>query len=263
MFVDRTDAGRLLAARLASYSLPSPIVLALPRGGVPVAIQVAEWLDADVDVLVVRKLGVPGNPEFAMGAVGENGVRVLDEDVVRQLGISADQVEHVAARETQEVQRRVQRYRGDRAALGVAGRNVIIVDDGLATGSTAAAAVAVVRRLGAEHITVAAPVASWQAERWLRTLADDVICVKTPDPFSSVGQHYDSFTQVGDEEVVRLLHHRPRGQAEDADDARVDEEVVISSGLLRLEGHVRIPSGARGIVLFAHGSGSGRFSPRN
>ena len=263
MFVDRTDAGRLLAARLAEYSLPSPLVLALPRGAVPVAIEVADWLDAELDVLVVRKLGVPGNPEFAMGAIGEDGVRVLDDALIQQLGISADQVERIAATETAEIERRVHRYRGGRGSLGVAGRNVIIIDDGLATGATAAAAVAVVRHLGAAHVTVAAPVSSWQAKRWLRSLADDVVCVKTPDPFSSVGQHYDSFAQVSDEEVVRLLHHRPRHDDTGARVGLVDEEVVISSGMLRLEGHVRIPATARGIVLFAHGSGSGRFSTRN
>jgi putative phosphoribosyl transferase len=264
MFVDRTDAGRLLAARLADYSLPNPLVLGLPRGGVPVAVEVAEWLDADLDVLVVRKLGVPGSPEFAMGAIGEDGVRIVDEALCQQLGITDEQVERVASDQAREVERRVQRYRDGRTKLGIAGRNAIIIDDGLATGSTAAAAVAVVKHLGARHVTVAAPVGSVQAETWLRTLADDVVCLKTPDPFYAVSQHFDMFAQVSDDEVVRVLRMHPRaGEPLAADGDRINADVVIESGPLSLPGRICIPARSRGIVVFAHGSGSSRFSPRN
>jgi putative phosphoribosyl transferase len=264
VFVDRTDAGRQLAASLATYSLPSPLVLALPRGGVPIAVEVAEWLGADLDVLVVRKLGVPGNPEFAMGALGEDGVRIVDHALCIQLGISTEQVDRIAAEQAREVERRVHRYRDDRVKLGINDRNVIIVDDGLATGSTAAAAVAVVRHLGARHVTLAAPVSSVQAEAWLRQAADDVVCLKTPDPFYSVGQHYDNFTQISDDEVVRLLRTHPRqDEPLAANGDRINENIVIESGPLRLPGHICVPSNARGIVLFAHGSGSSRLSPRN
>jgi putative phosphoribosyl transferase len=264
VYSDRRDAGRQLAGSLASYSHPSPLILALPRGGVPVAVEVADRIGADLDVLVVRKLGVPGNPEFAMGALGEDGVRTVDHALCLQLGITPDQVERIAAEQSREVERRVQRYRGGRTKLGVADRNVIIVDDGLATGSTAAAAVAVVRHLGARHVTVAVPVGSIQAVSWLEENADDVICLRNPDPFYAVGQHYDTFDQVSDDEVVRLLDMHPRRNDPLAADGNViDEDVIIESGAMRLPGHVTIPARASGIVLFAHGSGSSRLSPRN
>ena len=264
MFVDRSDAGTLLAARLATYSRDAPLILALPRGGVPVAAQVAAAMGADLDVLVVRKLGVPGNPEFAMGAIGEDGVRIVDGSLVRQLHVTDEQIEQIAHDESHEVSRRVQRYRGARERLVVSQRNVIIVDDGLATGSTAAAGVAVVRHLGAKHVTVAVPVGSVQAVEWLRTLADDVVCLETPEPFFAVSQHFESFPQTSDEEVISLLHRHPRRHEPlAANGNRISEELVIESGDLRLPGHISVPSGAKGIVLFAHGSGSSRHSPRN
>jgi putative phosphoribosyl transferase len=264
VFAERADAGRKLARHLAAYSRNDPLILALPRGGVPVAAQVAEWLNADLDVLVVRKLGVPGNPEFAMGAVGEDGVRIIDGPLVRQLHVTDEQIDQIAADESREVLRRVQRYRGGGDRLVVSRRNVIVVDDGVATGSTAAAAVAVVRRLGAAHVTVAVPVGSVQAVDWLRTLADDVVCVEVPNPFFAVSQHFDVFPQISDEEVIRLLHAHPRrDEPLAATGDRLNEEILIETGDLRLDGHVCIPSGAQGIVLFAHGSGSSRLSPRN
>ena len=265
MFADRSDAGRQLAARLLlHYSRPDPLVLALPRGGLPVAAEVAHSLGADLDVLVVRKLGVPGNPEFAMGAIGEDGVRILDTALVRQLRVTDDQIDHAAADEAREVARRVQRYRGARERLVVAHRNVLIVDDGLATGSTAAAAVAVARRLGAAHVTVAVPLGSVQATEWLRTVADDVVCLEQPEPLYAVSQHYAAFPQLSDEDVVLLIAAHPhRHEPLAAHEDRVNDDVVIESAGVRLNGHIRIPASAKGVVLFAHGSGSSRFSPRN
>lgn len=265
MFADRSDAGRQLAARLLlHYSRPDPLVLALPRGGLPVAAEVAHSLGADLDVLVVRKLGVPGNPEFAMGAIGEDGVRILDTALVRQLRVTDDQIDHAAADEAREVARRVQRYRGARERLVVAHRNVLIVDDGLATGSTAAAAVAVARRLGAAHVTVAVPLGSVQATEWLRTVADDVVCLEQPEPLHAVSQHYAAFPQLSDEDVVLLIAAHPhRHEPLAAHEDRVNDDVVIESAGVRLNGHIRIPASAKGVVLFAHGSGSSRFSPRN
>jgi len=265
VFADRSDAGRQLAARLLlHYSRPDPLVLALPRGGLPVAAEVAHSLGADLDVLVVRKLGVPGNPEFAMGAIGEDGVRILDTALVRQLRVTDDQIDHAAADEAREVARRVQRYRGARERLVVAHRNVLIVDDGLATGSTAAAAVAVARRLGAAHVTVAVPLGSVQATEWLRTVADDVVCLEQPEPLHAVSQHYAAFPQLSDEDVVLLIAAHPhRHEPLAAHEDRVNDDVVIESAGVRLNGHIRIPASAKGVVLFAHGSGSSRFSPRN
>ena len=264
VFADRTDAGRLLSARLSDYDRPRPLVLALPRGGVPVAVPVAAWLEADLDVLVVRKLGVPADPEFAMGAVGEGGVRVVDGALCSRLRISDDQLAHITATESREVERRVQRYRCGVERLPIAGRNVIIVDDGLATGATAAAAVAVARALGAAHVTMAVPVGAVQAVTWLRSIADDVICLRSPEPFYSVSQHYDAFRQVSDEEVVSLLQSQRRLHSPlAAHEGWTDQDVSIEFDGTRLAGHVRVPAHAKGIVLFAHGSSSGQRSPRN
>ena len=264
MFPDRSHAGRQLASRLAGYQRRDPLVLALPRGGVPVAVEVATALGADLDVLVVRKLGVPGNPEFAMGAVGEDGVIIVDHAVRRQVHVTGEQVEAMAAQQRREIERRVTTYRGGRSKLDIAGRNVIVVDDGLATGSTAAAAVGVVKHLGAAHVTLAVPVGSVEAVRWLSTLADDVICLQIPEPFYAVGHHFADFDQVSDEEVVRILHAHPRaGSARRSHASAVGEEVLVTFDDLSLPGTLTVPENAHGMVIFAHGSGSSRRSPRN
>lgn len=264
MYRDRTDAGRRLASSLTTYRRPRPLVLALPRGGLPVALPVAEALDAELDVLVVRKLGVPGNPEFAMGAVGEDGIVVMDQGARRSLHLTPDEVDLVATRESAEVQRRVAAYRGGSRRLGLTGRNVIIVDDGLATGSTAAAAVRVARCLGAAHITLAVPVGSQDAVERLEGMADDVLCLQIPSPFYAVGQHYVSFDQVSDEEVLAILRQRPRGDPR-RHEVRpdIDAEVEIPFGAQPLGAHLTVPPGARGVIVFAHGTGSDRHSPRN
>ena len=264
MYRDRTDAGRQLARSLMTFRRPRPLVLALPRGGLPVALPVAEALDAELDVLVVRKLGVPGNPEFAMGAVGEDGIVVMDQGVRRSLHLTPDEVDLVAARESAEVQRRVAAYRGGSRRLGLTGRNVIIVDDGLATGSTAAAAIRVARCLGAAHITLAVPVGSQDAVDRLEGMADDVLCLQIPSPFYAVGQHYASFDQVSDEEVLAILRRRPRGDTR-RHEVRpdIDADVEIPFGTQPLGAHLTVPPGARGVIVFAHGTGSDRHSPRN
>lgn len=263
MFQDRSDAGRQLAAALSGYPHSRPLVLGLPRGGLPVALEVAQAIGAELDVLVVRKVGAPGNPEYAIGAVGEDGVVVLDHAARRQLHLTSEYVDHLAALELKEVDRRVKAYRGGCLRLGIAGRNVIVVDDGLATGSTAAAAITVVRHFGAAHVTLAVPVGSREAVERLSAMADDVVCLETPEPFYAVGQHYAVFDQVSDDEVIAILEAHPRLRERAVDVARVDEDVMITCNDLRLPGRLCVPDGACGIVLFAHGSGSGRLSPRN
>ncbi len=204
-FRDRHDAGRQLGAELATTRLTDPVILGLPRGGVPVAFQVARVLDAPLDVLVVRKLGHPEQPELGLGALGEGGVQVLNDALIGECGISTRRLQHVVQVERTELQRRSQRYRGEREAIPVAGRTAVLVDDGLATGSTARAAIEVARRRGAAEIVLAVPVAPDSTVAELRHIADQVICLQTPRWFGSVGSYYDDFEQTSDEEVARLL----------------------------------------------------------
>ena len=205
-FRDRSDAGRQLAAQLDELRGRNDLlVLALPRGGVPVGFEVARALGAPLDVFVVRKLGVPGHEELAMGAIATGGARVLNDEVVGRLGISPATLESVAAREAEEVARRERLYRGDRPPPDVAGRAVVLVDDGLATGATMRAAVAAVREQGPAQIVVAVPTGSAETCRDLRDEADEVACLISPDPFLAVGFWYDDFGQVSDDEVRALL----------------------------------------------------------
>jgi predicted phosphoribosyltransferase len=204
-FSDRRDAGRQLAARLLPYRAENPVVLGLPRGGVPVAAELARALGAPLDVLIVRKLGLPGHPELGMGAVGEGGARVLNRRLVRAAGVSAAQLARVEARERLEVDRRARQYRGDRPMVPVRGRTVVVVDDGLATGSTATAAVETVRALGAARIVLAVPVGAPDSVRNLEELADEVIVLHAPADLRSVGEWYDDFRQTTDDEVIAGL----------------------------------------------------------
>ncbi len=205
-FSDRAEAGRLLGAELASRNLSKDsIVLALPRGGVPVGFEVARALGAPLDIVVVRKLGVPWQPELAMGAIASGGSRFLDEKLIRQMGISQGAVEAIAARETQEAERREQLYRGGRPALDLRNRTVILVDDGLATGSTMLAAVKCVKSLEPVSLIVAVPVGSKQACAHIRKWADKCVCLATPEPFVAVGEWYEDFGQTSDAEVRDLL----------------------------------------------------------
>ena len=203
-FQDRTEAGRLLGAELASRKLVKAVVLALPRGGLPVGKEVAEALKAPLDVIVVRKLGVPWQPELAMGAIA-GSTRVLDNEVIGEFGISPKQIETVAARETQEMERRETLYRGGLPALELRGRTVVLVDDGLATGSTMVAAVRHVRSLHPGKLMVAVPVSSSQACSRLKKEADECVCLAQPEPFFAVGEWYVDFHQVTDAEVQEIL----------------------------------------------------------
>jgi predicted phosphoribosyltransferase len=208
-FANRRDAGRRLAARLAAYAKrPDVVVLALPRGGVPVAGEVARELAAPMDVFVVRKLGVPGHDELAMGAIAGDGVEILNHDLIDHLGVSRAMVEQVAARERQELRRRDAAFRGLKPAVDVRGLTVILVDDGLATGSTMEAAIAALRLREPARIVVAVPVGSADTCDRLRGWADEVVCLSTPPGFVAVGQWYDDFSQTTDEEVRRLLSGR-------------------------------------------------------
>jgi putative phosphoribosyl transferase len=206
VFRDRHEAGRLLAERLAAYTGRSDVViLALPRGGVPVAFEIAAVLHVPLDVMVVRKLGVPGHEELAMGAIASGGVQVVNQEVVRHLGLSQAVLESVAATEYQELTRRERAYRGSHGAAIVEGRTVILVDDGLATGSTMRAAVAALRRRGPTRIVIAVPTAAPETCEELKTEVDEIVCATTPTPFYGVGQWYDDFSQTTDEEVRDLL----------------------------------------------------------
>jgi predicted phosphoribosyltransferase len=206
VFRDRRDAGRRLAAELSDYADQSDVlVLALPRGGVPVAYEVARALHAPLDVFMVRKLGVPGYEELAMGAIATGGLRVLDQELLRMLDIPRDVIERVTAIETSELERRERQYRGDRPPPDVRGRTVILIDDGLATGSTMRAAIAALKKEGSKRIVVAVPVAPPETCEALRAQVDDVVCAVTPEPFRAVGLWYGDFSQTTDEEVRDLL----------------------------------------------------------
>jgi putative phosphoribosyl transferase len=206
IFHDRAEAGRLLADKLADYAGRSDVaVLGLPRGGIPVAFEVARELHAPLDVFLVRKLGVPGYEELAMGALATGGVRVLNEEVTRALGISEDVVESIAAKAQDELERRELVFRGNRPPLDLGGRIVILVDDGLATGSTMKAAVAAVCRQGPAQTVIAVPVGSQETCAELQSAADEIVCLRTPDPFRAVGLWYKNFSQTTDQEVRDLL----------------------------------------------------------
>lgn len=203
---NRTEAGRALADALAKkgYS-DDALILALPRGGVPVAAPVAERLGAALDLMVVRKLGFPGHEEFAMGAIASGGVRIMNDDMLQRQPVAQDDIDEVARRELTELERRERTYRGDRPEPRFSERTVILVDDGLATGATMRAAVRACRDRGAKTVCVAVPVGPTDTLEQLRQEADDVVCLATPEPFSAIGQWYREFDQTGDEEVRRLL----------------------------------------------------------
>jgi putative phosphoribosyl transferase len=204
-FIDRDQAGRLLGARLTLVPLGDPVVLALPRGGVPVGYWVARALHAPLDIIVVRKLGVPRQPELAMGAIGEDGVRVLDEEVVSATGVRRAEVRAVEVRERAELERHVAAYRATGLRIPLPGRTAVVVDDGMATGASARAACLVARAHGATAVVMAAPVASRQSVALIGQVADEVIVLEEPEPFYAVGQWYLDFQQTSDEQVLSLL----------------------------------------------------------
>jgi putative phosphoribosyl transferase len=268
-FTDRTDAGRRLADRLLFLRGEEIVVLGLPRGGVPVAFQVAEALRAPLDVIAVRKLGVPFQPELGIGALAEGGVRVINERVVRLAGVSDCEVAAVEQRERAEIASRAARLRRGRPAIPLAGRTAVVVDDGMATGSTARAACRAARARGAERVVLAVPVASPDA------LVDlgrevEVVCLYSPGDLCSVGQWYTDFSATSDEEVVGLLGRaRPPAEFERPCAAELDPPVSIpvrtvpNDASAALPGDLTLPANPPGIVIFAHGSGSSRRSPRN
>ncbi|MFC4606789.1 phosphoribosyltransferase family protein [Streptomyces maoxianensis] len=275
LFSDRVDAGRRLAEALRHVRGESPVVLGLPRGGVPVAFEVARALRAPLDVIVVRKLGVPYHRELGYGAIGEGGVRVISDDIVRRSGVGRDELETVERAEETELARQAKRFRADRPRTPIGGRTVIVVDDGIATGATAAAACEVVRAQGAARVVLAVPVAPPDGVAWLRTKADEVVCLSTPRAFRAVGEWYQDFSQTSDEEVVALLAQAAAWADEDrATDGTGDQPgatgatggetaVEVDAGGVRLAGDLTLPRGTEEIVMFAHGSGSSRHSPRN
>ena len=247
-FRDRAEAGRLLGERLARRLEPGAVVvLGLPRGGVPVARQVARALGAPLDVFLVRKLGFPGQPELAMGAIASGGVRVLNEDIVRELRLDEQLIDRVAAREGEELARRELVYRGERPPLDLRGKAVVVVDDGLATGATMRAAVETVQTREPKAVVVAVPTASGHSVRELRGRVDDVVALIEPEPFHAVGLWYEDFREVSDDQVRQFLQIPP-------------EQAVVAG---TADAALVVPPAARGLVVFAHGSGSSRFSPRN
>jgi predicted phosphoribosyltransferase/dienelactone hydrolase len=290
-FADRADAGRVLAGDLAEYAArPDVIVLGLPRGGIPVAYEVACALGAPLDVFVVRKLGAPGQEELAMGAIASGNVVVLNDEVIEALQISAEELKAEIDNESRELERREAIYRGGRPLIPVKGKTVILIDDGLATGSTMRAAVAALRRQAPARIVVAVPVGASSTCAEFERIADQCVCAIAPEEFRSVGLWYEDFTQTDDEEVCNLLT-RAASREQGVENRQVvsrgvrlrqpapseaetgsppprpqtteETEVAIAAGQRTLHGTLSLPEGAPAVVVFAHGSGSGRLSPRN
>jgi putative phosphoribosyl transferase len=261
-FQDRRDAGRQLGRRMAPLAGRGVVVLGLPRGGVPVAAEVARAMGAPLDVILVRKLGLPHRPELAMGAVGEDGVIVVNDDVVRAGRVDEATFADVERRERAELDRRARQLRGDRPRLPLEGRTAVVVDDGVATGATARAACAVARAHGAARVVLAVPVGSPHALREIAPVVDEVVCLESPQRFAAVGQAYADFRPTHDEEVLGLLRRPAPAPSQDVRTPR-DDDVVTDAGPDGLPGHLTVPEHAGGLVVFAHGTGSGRHSPRN
>lgn len=222
MFKDRVDAGRLLAERLRHLRGQDVVVLGLPRGGVPVAFEVAQALKAPLDVILVRKLGVPFQPELGMGAIGEDGVRIINAEIVRDARVTDQEIAAVEQRERAELERRAQRYRGARPRISLQGKIAVVVDDGIATGSTARAACKVAQAQGAARVILAVPVAPPDSVAALRVDVDEVVCLDSPEWFLAIGIWYDDFSQTPDEQVVRLLEQAAAAAAEESATAAAD-----------------------------------------
>ncbi len=269
-FLDRADAGRRLAGLLAGQPViergTGTVVLGLPRGGIPVAYEIARALGAPLDVILVRKVGLPAQPELAMGAIGEDGIRVVNDDVILAERVSDRQFGGVEERERAELARRADRYRAGHPRVPLTGKTAIVVDDGIATGSTARAACQVARAHGAARVVLAVPVAPQASIDALASVADQVVCAEVPEPFLAIGQWYQDFAQTRDEEVVGLLRRSRESEPDGmkpGEEAAADRDVIVLAGTVPLPGRLTVPAGARGVVVFAHGSGSSRSSPRN
>lgn len=269
MFVNRSDAGRRLAASVEHLRGPGTVVLGLPRGGVEVAYEVASRLGAPLDVIVVRKLGVPWQPELAMGAVGEGGARFVNDDVRSAAGVSHEELADVETREKAAVERRATRLRAGRTRQSLRGRTAVLVDDGIATGATVRVACQVARALGAAKVVVAVPVGPPGCGAKLEDVADEIVCPRQPAGFTAIGGYYQDFSQTTDAEVTALLDkaavtaRTSAGAATAGPAVTTDEDVYVDAAGVELPGRLTVPTGARGLVLFAHGSGSSRHSPRN
>jgi putative phosphoribosyl transferase len=269
IFKDREDAGRQLANRLSAYANRNDvIVLGIPRGGVPVAFEIAQALNVPMDIFLSRKLGVPGNEELAFGAIAAGDGRFLDREVIRAMGISERQIERITEKVKETLSQRAELYRGDRAPLQIEDRTVILVDDGIATGASIYAAINALQQMKPAKLVVAVPVAPPAACTWLRTVVDQLICLREPEQFYAVGQFFERFSQVADEDVIDLLQRAwrlPVHTSSPVDSAweGSKREVSIDAGDALLPGTLSLPKAAKGIVLFAHGSGSSRHSPRN
>lgn len=261
-FADRHAAGRELGERLSSLTLQDPVVLGLARGGVPVAYEIANRLDAPLDVLVVRKIGAPGNPELGIGAIAEGNVRVLNQDVLRHLLVSVEELDAAVARARAEVDARVQRYRPGRRPVEVKGRTAIVIDDGLATGGTARAALRAVKAREPRRLVLAVPVGSPGSVESLREEADEVICLFEPELMWAVGLWYEHFEPTSDAEIAKLLDGDPPDPPPRP--AMSSREVRIpTSNAVAIVGDLVLPKSAQGLIVFAHGTGSSRHSPRN
>jgi putative phosphoribosyl transferase len=260
-FVDRRDAGRRLAERVRKFRGQDVVVLGLPRGGVPIAAEVARALGAPLDVVLVRKLGVPFQPELAFGAIGEGGTRVINSDVVAAARLNAAEMAEVEQRERSVLEARLRDYRAVRPIEALDGRTAIVVDDGVATGGTARAACRIARARGAARVVLAVPVGAPETLRLLREEVNDLVALETPERFHAVGMWYRDFGQTTDAEVVALL--RDFGRPVEADPPIRDDEVHVVAGAVELTGLLTIPEKCAGMVIFAHGSGSSRHSPRN
>jgi predicted phosphoribosyltransferase/dienelactone hydrolase len=269
-FLDRADAGRRLAGLLTGQLMiergSGTVVLGLPRGGIPVAYEIARALGVPLDVILVRKIGLPAQPELAMGAIGEDGVRVVNDDVVQAEHVSDQEFAGVEEAERAELGRRADRYRAGHPRLPLTGKTAIVVDDGIATGSTARAACQVARAHGAAWVVLAVPVAPQASIDALASSADEVVAAEVPEPFLAIGQWYQDFAQTGDAEVVELLRQSGKEREHDGSATAAvpaDRDVIVMAGPVPLPGRLTVPAGARGVVVFAHGSGSSRSSPRN
>ena len=257
---DRSEAARHLIAALAEYRDRKPVILAIPRGAVPMGRLIADALGGELDVVLVRKLGAPGNPEYAIGAVDERGNIMLNEEVAAWAGADDDYVQHEAAQQLALIRKRRASYRPDQPPIRLTGRTVIVVDDGLATGSTMIAALKAARAQQPGRLVCAVPVAAEESLAAVAPFADEVVCLATPWPFNAVGLHYRDFSSVSDAQVIRTL----AAAATDAGDAVGSaRQVRIAAGAIALDGDLMIPHSPRGLVIFAHGSGSSRRSSRN
>jgi len=265
-FRDREDAGRQLARLLTKFESDNPLVLGLPRGGVPVAAEVAHALGCELDVWVVRKIGAPEQAEFALGAVAEGGVVTLDENSARWAGLTTPEIRALTQRKFAEVDERVRKFRDGRPLPKIEGRTVIVVDDGIATGRTMQAALGAIRQRRPQRLVLAVPIADVRIKPEFAELVDEIVVVQWTDHLMAIGHWYEDFEQTSDDEVISLLERsraRQAGEVRAGADPNPSREIDIDVEDVTLTGTLSIPPGAAGLVIFAHGSGSSRFSPRN